>query len=152
MNKDFYNFTYSQNSIWDEECFFKKSPLNNIAAYLVINEDVDFKKLKKALYSFIKNNDSFRIHLRKNDNSVVQYFHPFYNQEIEIIELPNIDSVENLTRTMVNIPFELLDSFLFEFKIFKFPDNSGGFLLNAHHLILDAWSYKTSYELLSGSC
>lgn len=141
MNKDFYDFTYSQSSIWDEECFFKKTPLNNIAAFLVINEDVDFKKLKKALLNFVKNNDSFRIKLKQNaDGSMLQYFDSFYDEEIEVIELPNIDAAERLTRTMVNMPFNLLDSFLFEFKIFRFPNNTGGFLLNAHHLILDAWS------------
>ena len=48
MNKKFYDFTFSQKSIWDEECFFKKSPLNNIAAFLVIDGDVNFKKIKKA--------------------------------------------------------------------------------------------------------
>lgn len=141
MNKDFYDFTYSQSSIWDEECFFKKTPLNNIAAYLVINEDVDFKKLKKALLNFVKNNDSFRIKLKQNDDgSILQYFDSFYDEEIEVIELPNIEATERLTRTMVNMPFNLLNSFLFEFKIFKFPNNTGGFILNAHHLILDAWS------------
>ena len=65
MNKKFYDFTFSQKSIWDEECFFKKSPLNNIAAFLVIDGDVNFKKIKKAILNFIKNNDSFRIKLYK---------------------------------------------------------------------------------------
>ena len=54
MNKKFYDLTYSQKSILDEECFFKKSPLNNIAAYLVINEDVDFKKIKKSTINIYK--------------------------------------------------------------------------------------------------
>ena len=141
MNKKFYDLTYSQKSIWDEECFFKKSPLNNIAAYLVINEVVDFKKIKKALLTFIKNNDSFRTKLSKNNEGIIkQYFEPFYDQDIELLELPNVEAVESLTHAMVNIPFNLDDSFLFEFKMFKFPNNSGGFLLNAHHLIFDAWS------------
>ena len=44
MNDKKYDLTFSQKSIWDQESFFNKSPLNNIAAYLVINEDVDLKK------------------------------------------------------------------------------------------------------------
>ncbi len=141
MNKKFYDFTFSQKSIWDEECFFKKSPLNNIAAFLVIDGDVNFKKIKKAILNFIKNNDSFRIKLYKdNSGNVKQYFEPFYNQDIELLELPNVEAVESLTKAMVNIPFNFENSFLFEFKMFKFPNNSGGFLLNVHHLIFDAWS------------
>lgn len=140
MEKNLYDFTYSQKSIWDEEVFFNKSPLNNIAAYLVINEDVDFKKLKKALLKFIKNNDSFRIKLNKNEDKVSQYFEDFYNQDIELLKLKDVNAVENLCRTMVNIPFSFFDSFLFEFKMFEFPNKKGGFLLNAHHLIIDAWS------------
>ena len=65
MDKNFYEFTYSQKSIWDEENFFKNSPLNNIAGFLVIDEEVDFKKLKKSILKFIKNNDSFRIKLKQ---------------------------------------------------------------------------------------
>ena len=68
MNDKKYDLTFSQKSIWDQESFFNKSPLNNIAAYLVINENVDFKKIKKALIKFIKNNDSFRIKLSKDNN------------------------------------------------------------------------------------
>lgn len=141
MDKNFYEFTYSQKSIWDEENFFKNSPLNNIAGFLVIDEEVDFKKLKKAILKFIKNNDSFRIKLKQTENlSAVQYFEPFYDQDIEIIDLPDISAAENLTKSIVNVPFNLFDSFLFEFKIFRFPNNHGGFLVNAHHLIYDAWS------------
>ncbi|MBP3462997.1 MAG: amino acid adenylation domain-containing protein [Clostridia bacterium] len=140
MEKNLYDFTYSQKSIWDEECFFNKSPLNNIAAYLVINEDVDFKKLRKALLKFIKNNDSFRIKLEKNGDTVYQYFEDFYDQDIELLKLKDVNAVENLCHTMVNIPFSFFGSFLFEFKMFEFPNKKGGFLLNAHHLIFDAWS------------
>lgn len=141
MNDKKYDLTFSQKSIWDQESFFNKSPLNNIAAYLVINEDVDFKKIKKALMKFIKNNDSFRIKLSKDINgNIYQYFESFYDKDIELLELPNVEAVEGLTHTLVNIPFNCLDSFLFEFKMFRFPNNTGGFLLNAHHLIFDAWS------------
>lgn len=141
MNKDFYDFTYSQKSIWDEENFFKKSPLNNIAGFLVINEEVDFKKLKKSILRFIKNNDNCRIKLKQVDDlSCVQYFEPFYDQDIEILELPDASAAKNLVKALVNIPFRLFDSYLFEFKIFKFPNNHGGFLINAHHLVFDAWS------------
>lgn len=141
MNDKKYDLTFSQKSIWDQESFFNKSPLNNIAAYLVINENVDFKKIKKALIKFIKNNDSFRIKLSKDINGdIYQYFESFYDKDIELLELPNVEAVEGLTHTLVNIPFNCLDSFLFEFKMFRFPNNTGGFLLNAHHLIFDAWS------------
>ena len=141
MNDKKYDLTFSQKSIWDQESFFNKSPLNNIAAYLVINENVDFKKIKKALIKFIKNNDSFRIKLSKDNNGdIYQYFESFYDKNIELLELPNVEAVEGLTHTLVNIPFNCLDSFLFEFKMFRFPNNTGGFLLNAHHLIFDAWS------------
>lgn len=140
MDKNFYDFTYSQKSMWDEESFFDKSPLNNIAAYLVVNEDVDFIKLKKSLLKFVKNNDSFRTKLIKNNDRISQYFEDFYNQDIELLELENIDAVENVCRMMSNVPFNLFDSFLFEFKMFKLPNKKGGFILNAHHLIFDAWS------------
>ena len=41
---------------------------------------------------------------------------------------------------MISIPFSLQDSFLFRFVIFRFPDNTGGYSLNIHHLIADAYT------------
>lgn len=141
MKKDFYELTFSQKSIWEEELVFKKSPLNNIAAYLVINEDVDFKKLKKSIKTFIKSNDNFRIKLEKSKDSIpIQIFSEDISPEIELLELPDENAVEELVRSMVNIPFSMFNSFLFEFKMFQFPDGKGGFLMNVHHLIMDAWS------------
>lgn len=141
MKKDFYELTFSQKAIWEEELVFKKSPLNNIAAYMVINEDVDFIKLKKAILVFINNNDNFRIKLEKTDTGTpVQFFSNDVPPEIELLEMPDESSVEALVHSMANVPFSLFNSFLFEFKMFKFPNGHGGFLMNVHHLIMDAWS------------
>lgn len=141
MEKDFYELTSSQQSIWEEELVFKKSPLNNIAAYLVINEDVDFKKLKKAIRRFISQNDNFDIRIEtSSDNKPKQRFVNNSGIDIPLVELEDVSSVETLVNSMVNEPMTITNSRLFEFKMFKFPDKTGGFLMNAHHLIMDAWS------------
>ena len=141
MEKDFYELTSSQKALWEEELVFKKSPLNNIAAYLVINEDVDFKKLRKAIKTFISSNDNFSIRIEKQSNQApIQKFVNTSLPEIPVVKLDNVEKVEELVTKMVNTPFSLLGSPLYDFRMFKFPDGTGGFLMNSHHLIMDAWS------------
>ena len=91
MEKDFYELTSSQKALWEEELVFKKSPLNNIAAYLVINEDVDFKKLRKAIKTFISSNDNFSIRIEKQSNQApIQKFVNTSLPEIPVVKLDNV--------------------------------------------------------------
>ena len=121
MEKDFYELTSSQKALWEEELVFKKSPLNNIAAYLVINEDVDFKKLRKAIKTFISSNDNFSIRIEKQSNQApIQKFVNTSLPEIPVVKLDNVEKVEELVNKMVNTPFSLLGSPLYDFRMFKF--------------------------------
>ena len=43
-NKEVYELTNPQKSIWYMEEYFKGTPINNICGNLTINESVDFEK------------------------------------------------------------------------------------------------------------
>ena len=52
-----------------------------------------------------------------------------------------------LATKLANTPFSLIDSDLFKFDIFIFPNGNGGMLISIHHIIGDAW---TSGLIVSG--
>ena len=127
--KKLFDLTYPQKSILLTEQFFKNMPVNNICGTAIINEEINFDNLKKAINFVIKNNDNFRIHLFQDKREVKQYLSEVINYNAEIIEIENKTEIENIENSLKKKVFSLFDSDLFEIKIFKLKDRSGGFLL-----------------------
>lgn len=141
MPKKFYDLTNPQKSIWLTEQFYKGTSIGNITGSVIISQNVDFNALKAAINLFVKNNDSFRLKFTKDNENLVQYIEDnFENFSIDIIDVFSDKDVKKVERQMCDTPFNIFDSFLFLFKLFKFKDGHGGFVINAHHLIADAWT------------
>lgn len=140
MSKNMYALTNPQKSIWLTEQFYKGTSIENITGTVIVSQKVDFKALEKAINLFVKNNDSFRLKFTVKNGIVMQYVDNFTEFNIELISVETDKDVKCLERKMCDTPFNTLDNFLFDFKLFKFPNGNGGFIINAHHLISDAWT------------
>ena len=137
-NKDVYELTNPQKSIWYMEEFFKGSNINNICGNITINETVDFKKLKDAINIFIHSNDCFNIRILLDNNVPKQYLCEFGNLDFDIININSKDEIISIEKEMVSQTFNIIDSPLFAFKLFKLPNGHGGVVMNIHHIISDA--------------
>lgn len=140
LHKKIYNLTNQQKSILITEQFYKGSSINNICGTATINQKVNFKLLKKAIQLIMERNDIFKINLSLQDNNVVQKITPSYNTKIAIITLSTHEELKKYEQIIASRPFELFDSFLYNFYIFKFPNGHGAFTLNIHHIISDSWT------------
>ena len=58
------NLTNSQKSIWVTEQYYMGSSINNICGTAIIQEKVDFNKLKEAIRTVCKKHDSFWLELK----------------------------------------------------------------------------------------
>lgn len=139
MGKEIYELTNPQKSIWLTEQFYQGSCVNNLCGTVLIDQVVEFNILKKAIYKFVEDNDSFRINLSYDENGEIKQtiadFQPF---DIDIVDVKNEEELVLLENEMVDIPFSILDSNLHHFKMYRLPNGKGGFVLVAHHLICDA--------------
>ena len=63
MEKNLYDLTNPQKSIWYTEQFFKNTSVNNIGGTIIIKDKISFDLLKKSIYEYVKTNDSFLIKL-----------------------------------------------------------------------------------------
>ena len=140
MNKKLYDLTFPQKSILLTEKYYQNTSINNICGTAIIEDKLDYKMLQKAINLVIKNNDSFLIHLIQTNTDIKQYICDFEEKNIEIINIKNKDEISDIENNILKKHFSLFDTDLFEFKIFRFENGSGGFLLNIHHLISDAWT------------
>lgn len=140
MSENIYALTNPQKSIWLTEQFYKGTSIENITGSVIISQNVDFGNLKKAINLFVKKNDSFRLKFIVKDGTPMQYVDDFTEFDIETISVETDKDVKCLERKMCDTPFNTLNSLLFDFKLFEFPNGYGGFVINAHHLISDAWT------------
>ena len=139
-NKDVYELTNPQKSIWLTEQFFAGSTVNNICGTANINNKIDFNQLEKAINIVIKNNSSFLINFSYKDGNLMQYITEYKYFKIEIIDIKNIDEVKDIENSLMKKVFNIQNNYLFEFKIFRLPNSHGGFILNIHHLLADSWT------------
>lgn len=149
LEKKFYNLTNPQKSIWITEQFYKGSSINSICGTAVINEEVDFSILEKAILLVLNNNDIFKIRLAIENDKIQQYMSDDINSNIIYHSVKNHQELEVIRKDIVSKPFNLLNSYAYNFYIFKMPNNFGAFMLNIHHILADAWTLGfTSKEII----
>lgn len=141
MSKDkIYDLTNPQKNIWNIENFYSNTTINTICGSAFINEAVDINLLKKAISIVLTRNDSFKLKFFIDNGVLKQYISEDLNFPIYTINVNSMDEFNAKRDLFISQPFELFNSFLFKFYIFKFPNDHAAFMLNIHHLISDAWT------------
>lgn len=143
MNNSKYQLTNSQRSIYLLENYYSNTNLNNICGTCIIQEKINFDILKKSISIIIKNNNCFKLNFTIENNNVVQYINPkkTTNQNFTIIDINTEEQIQSVENQALKKHFDIFsENDLFEFIIFRLPNNHGGFLLNIHHLLSDSWS------------
>lgn len=141
MNKELLDLTNPQKSILYTEQFYNGTAINNICGTAIIKNTLDFEILKEAINIVAKNNASFNLKLVLENNEAKQFLQSFKPLDVEIVDLDSVEGISTLENKLMSHVFDIYSSSnLFEFKIFRFPDRTGGFMLNIHHLFADSWT------------
>lgn len=140
MNKLLRNLTNPQKSIWLTNTFYQSNNLSNLGGSLLIHQKVDFDKLDKAINLFIKKNDGMRIAFELRNGTPYQYIQEYIYKKLPVYTVESKEELIKLENYFINTKFNLSESFLYEFKLIKFKNGTGGFNITIHHLIADAWS------------
>ncbi|MED4445709.1 non-ribosomal peptide synthetase [Bacillus thuringiensis] len=143
-NKKFYNLTHPQKRIWYIDKVNFNSPLHNIGGCLKIKVSIDVNRMKETLNIIVKKNEGLRLRISEKDGQPVQYIHEFEKEKIDYIdfsnfELPRVEQ-EKWSESLFKNNYELEDSKLYYFAIYKISENEYGVLLRIHHIISDGWS------------
>ena len=137
-----YELTNPQKSIWLTEQYFQNTTINNICGSLIIKQDTDLNILNKAINIFVKNNDSFKLRFKQNGSELEQYFSKNEDFNFEILNIIEEKQIEVFAKKIVDTKFSIIDSRVFDFKLFKLSSGFGGFIVNVHHIISDAATFS----------
>ena len=138
MTEKMYELTSPQKNIWLTEQYYNGTAINNICGVLVVKEILNFELFNLAINKFIENNDSFRLRFKLIDGIPYQYLSQNEFINFEFINIENTQEADLYAENIVKIPFDFYNSRLFDFKILKFSNGFGGFIVNVHHIISDA--------------
>ena len=122
MDKQMQNLTSSQEEILLTESFYSNTCINNICGTCVCNDILDFKILEKAINFVIKNNNSFRIRIKKNINKYQQTVIDYKYEKISLVELNSKSDLKSLEKQCVNTKYDILNDKLYTFSSSLYPN------------------------------
>ena len=140
-NKDVYELTNPQKSIWLTEQYYKGTNINTICGTIFFKETVDVNLLQETVKKYIKLNDAMRTRIIVDDGIPHQFICNEEISDFEINYLKDIKELHKLEKNLSKTPFNIINSELYIFKIFKLENGNGGIIGHLHHLISDAWSF-----------
>ncbi len=132
--------TEQQKNIWNTEMFYSGSSVNNICGYIYIDQNVDFDLLEKTANLYVKHTDSIKYHFILKNDTVYQYEAEYEKFKVECVDVKDMDETNSLSLSLLNEPFEVMDSRLFRFTSYRLPNGKGGLIGVFHHLVSDAWT------------
>ena len=153
ISTEYFALSQPQKSIWYLEQKYPDTCMNVIAGTLRLKGQIDYAALERAINLTIRNNDGLRIHVREKDGDASQYLSPYTEKKLDFIDFSRGNGVDDLYRwdaEQTKIPFDLYDSDLCYFAIFKLDDENGGVYSKMHHMIADAWSISVTANAVMG--
>lgn len=138
-NRIFYNLTYPQKAIWMIEQFYPNTNINCLGGCSKILEEIDIPRLQKAFNIFLQKNDGLRLRFFVENNEPLQYIANYEEELGEIIDTTE-EEFDTYIKKIPPTPFNIINSKLYTFKIYRFENGRGAFESYFHHLISDAWA------------
>ena len=139
-NKELFELTNPQKSIWYTEQFYSGTTVNNICTSGTVYGKIDENLLKQAINNVVKQNDSFRIHVVLENNVAKQYIADYKEFDIDVEYIDDESEIERVEKEEVKFKFDVIDSDLFKFKLAISEGNFACIILTVNHLIADSWA------------
>ena len=138
-NKDVYELTNPQKSIWYTEQFYEGTTVNNICTSGIVYGEINENLLKQAIKNVVKQNDNFRIHIILENGIAKQYISDYKDFNIAVEYINNEAEIEKIEKEEALHKFNVINSDLFKFKLAISENNFACIILTVNHLIADSW-------------
>ncbi len=143
--------TSSQYDIWVDQQISSQSPLYNIGGYINIKGSINFEIFSKSINMLINRNDALRLNFFIDDKmEPYQIISNLFEYKIDFIDFSQKKEPFLYAKKWINdefqIPFSLIDSFLFKLCLIKISDNHFLFFNKYHHLIIDGWGLSITID------
>ncbi|MCL2702977.1 MAG: condensation domain-containing protein [Defluviitaleaceae bacterium] len=147
-----YPLSDAQWRIWYSQKKHSGSPLYNIGGTFHIAGPVDLSMLKEAITSFVKSHVAFGLRFYEKGSEVFQYYEEngvnIGCNDFTTCQDPG-KAFECWRDELASEPFIMEHMPLYTFYLFKLSSQSAGYIIKAHHIIIDGWSMKLLTEQIA---
>ncbi|MBH5320328.1 amino acid adenylation domain-containing protein [Paenibacillus sp. GSMTC-2017] len=136
--------THPQKRIWYMENIFPGTSLANIGGPVRVKGLINFGLLEQAIHTLIRQHDGLRLQLAELDGEAIQIVKEYEKQPLDFFDFSMEADAETAFRSWVqneaSKPFQLVNSKLYYFAMFRISDKDNGYFVKCHHIISDGWS------------
>ncbi|MEO2255346.1 amino acid adenylation domain-containing protein [Paenibacillus amylolyticus] len=146
-----FSLTHAQKRVWMMEQHYPDTSINNVTLYFVFKGEANLEWIETAIHYNLSNHAGFGLRFsRKQDGDPYQYYVPHRISPLPLMDFSNLDSPHEefkvWTEKQATIPFQLENGPLYYVSLFKISDNECGYIIKAHHIIVDGWSGYVWHE------
>jgi len=150
MNKNRHDLSHPQKRIWYTEKMMEPSSIHNVGGLMKMEGSLDLDLFIEAIKHFVKTNDGIRLQFNEEEGNPYQYLVAYEDVPIKIHDFTREPSeFQGWYQEKMNQPYDLIDSPLYDFHLYKLGDRKQGLLFRAHHIIVDGWATKIVEEEIS---
>ena len=153
MERTTYPLTFGQKVVGYAGKLFPKGAVNNIGGLLLLEDELDFELLQKAIKLCVARNDALRLRMVNSDDDldlVTQYFVlgtvRQYVTDEPAADIPLVDFSGKTQQEMDEqilgwnrVPIDVFHEPLYQFTMVKACDGRQGVFSKIDHLATDAW-------------
>ncbi|GEQ06487.1 non-ribosomal peptide synthetase [Staphylococcus gallinarum] len=132
--------SYAQKEILQIEQYYENTSISNIAGVVHMKNDVSYDEINEAFNEIVKQHDTLRIRITKEDGVYKQYVVDYEHEDFEFVDFyQDQEGYEKWIKETASTNIFNLDDKLYKTVVFKYPEGYYGIFLLQHHLISDAW-------------
>jgi hypothetical protein len=148
MEIKYYDLSSAQKILLLSQKYTIHKQVNNICTSILMDTELDFDILKKAIEKAYERNDSLRVRLIKLDKKLKQYFVEKETPSIDYLDFSG-KSLEEMEKKLYHIaqkPITTIGKPLSKVYMLRSFDEKCGIYFVVSHMILDSWAITTFFK------
>lgn len=129
--------TKPQQLVYEMECF-AGGTVSNICGSILFRGIKDTQQLVGAAREILRQNEALRMNIREHEGSVDWEITEYEGKNVEVLHFKNKEEMDVYANACARKPMDLF-GILCTLKVVVLPDRYG-LLIQAHHMVADAWS------------
>lgn len=143
----FYPLSHPQMRILYSEEVHPHTTGQSLIVSFMLKGKYEQDKLEAALDLVVSHTDALNFRISQQNQEIGQYRHPFEKKKWDILDFTGEEEkMQTWILQKTKEPLSVYDSCLYEFSFYKNSQAQTCLLLNAHHLVIDAFSWNLLIE------
>lgn len=148
MERIYYDLTAAQQILFYSQKYTIHKQVNNVCTSILMNKELDFGILKKAIEKAYERNDSFRLRIVKIGKDLKQYFAEHEKPSIGYLDFTgqSQEAMEKRLFKMAHKPIFAYGKPLSRIYMMHSCDGRSGIYFDVCHMIMDSWGITTFFK------